>query len=84
MNDLENMSIEELLIKGKEFQAQAREFQAKANACWRERVRRDAMVMLATADKARERARTGVCNKGSLYSECPVHQMGSCRLGISV
>jgi hypothetical protein len=77
MLDLQNMSQEELVAKNREYRGKALEYQALADACWNERVRRDALVSLATANKAIERARTGVCTKG--IGDCPVHQMGSCR-----
>lgn len=77
MLDVESMSVEELVAKNREYRSKALEYQALADDCWNERVRRDSLVALATAQKAIDRARTGVCTRG--LPDCPVHQMGSCQ-----
>jgi hypothetical protein len=77
MLDVENMSLDELLTKEREYGAKAYEYRALAQACCNERVRRSTLVMMATAKAAQERARTGVCTRG--VGDCPVHQMGSCQ-----
>ena len=89
MLDVENMSLEELLAKEREYGSKAYEYQRLADACCRERVRRDTAIMLRlrrrqrkqivlqAAKAAQERARIGVCTQG--VGDCPVHQMGSCQ-----
>ncbi len=75
---IDHLSNDDLTRLEKQYRAQALELIGKANDCTRERVRRDSVVMLREAELAQERARTGVCTDG--IGDCPVHQMGSCKV----